>query len=129
MLTSSIDDTSGVLMGTNEMSHHSDDSNVSSSASMMDTSSSYEEEDERESDSMMNSSKGNKKKSSVIVKILLFGILFVLGSLIVDYYLYLKMEFTAKTVDVVLSEDSPDADIKLSLDVSSRLLFSSIDVK
>ena len=65
----------------------------------------------------------------ILPKFILFGILFLFGALATDVYLYLKMEFTAKTVDAVLSDSSPEADIKLSVDVSSRMLFTSIDVK
>jgi hypothetical protein len=48
--------------------------------------------------------------------------------LAVDIFLYFRMEFKIKTIDGVLSDDSPEANVQLSFDVPSRLLLSTIQV-
>ena len=54
------------------------------------------------------------------------GVMLVL--LAVDIFLLFRMEFKIKTIDGVLSDDSPEANVQLSFDVPSRLLFSTIQV-
>lgn len=116
---------SAVVTGEDVSSHSasSDDSDVKVSECQQD------EEEEEEDVVEVSSPKLVKQTKQTLIRVILLFVGFVIAALAVDVFLYYKMEFTVKTIDAVLNEDNPDATLRISLDVSSRMLFSSINVK
>ena len=53
---------------------------------------------------------------------------FTVAAILLDLSLAYRMEYQIKTIGEVLGQDNPDAIIQLSLDVSTPMLFSSIQV-
>lgn len=67
-------------------------------------------------------------KRTLLSQVCTSFVVFICAALILDMVVLHFMELEIKTIDVVLGYDNPDANINLSLDVSSRMLFSSIKV-
>ena len=95
-----------------------------------DTEEAFDEEDNemREDEATSPPKVFNNSKRNLLVSLFTLFVAFISLSLTLDYFLYSRIEMDIKTIDAVLGHDNPDADIHLSVKVSTPMVFSSIKI-